>query len=348
MLKMIIFSILLSVHLSFAQEVNEIKTSKGMHNFTLTNYDFNGKLYFLLGYPGTIHVYDSQTKTVSSVLPKKFNGKSGNFDISRDGKTLVFSALVRNSWNIYSASLNKRVRVNSLIERPFRDEDPRLSFDGNEIVYKSDNDIQLNDAVASSHHAKVVMKPNDYLENHYDFFIEDTNSTNGTTVNGQVVRSIEEEWAPSFSPDGRYVAFGRGTDHDANLGQIMLHDRYRGLTTFVTSQYHNWFPVFRENGDLLFISKRDPLCDDDIYLIPRDSLLYGNPESDLQRLSMSKCSNSSQADPWPVYSRDSEMTYLTNWDGPYSVRLHNFTTLEDHFLISHDSESILGPILLGY
>ena len=316
MLKMIIFSILLSVHLSFAQEVNEIKTSKGMHNFTLTNYDFNGKLYFLLGYPGTIHVFDSQTKTVSSVLPKKFNGKSGNFDISRDGKTLVFSALVRNSWNIYSASLNNRVRVNSLIERPFRDEDPRLSFDGNEIVYKSDNDIHIFNLI--------------------------------TGQDSEIGNSIEEEWAPSFSPDGRYVAFGRGTDHDANLGQIMLHDRYRGLTTFVTSQYHNWFPVFRENGDLLFISKRDPLCDDDIYLIPRDSLLYGNPESDLQRLSMSKCSNSSQADPWPVYSRDSEMTYLTNWDGPYSVRLHNFTTLEDHFLISHDSESILGPILLGY
>lgn len=59
------------------------------------------------------------------------------------------------------------------------------------IGRKSDNDIQLNDAVASSYHAKLKMKPNEYLDNHYDFFIEDTNSTNGTTVNGQVIRSVQ-------------------------------------------------------------------------------------------------------------------------------------------------------------
>ena len=59
------------------------------------------------------------------------------------------------------------------------------------IGRKSNNDIQLNDAVASSNHAKVLMKPSEYLDNHFDFFIEDTNSTNGTMVNGQVIRSVQ-------------------------------------------------------------------------------------------------------------------------------------------------------------
>lgn len=59
------------------------------------------------------------------------------------------------------------------------------------IGRKSDSDIQLNDAVASSHHAAVTVKPNEYLEGHVDAVIEDLGSTNGTLVNGQIIRSVE-------------------------------------------------------------------------------------------------------------------------------------------------------------
>ena len=56
---------------------------------------------------------------------------------------------------------------------------------------KSDNDIQLNDAVASSHHAQVIVKPNQYLEGHVDVELEDMGSTNGTQVNGRVIKLVE-------------------------------------------------------------------------------------------------------------------------------------------------------------
>ena len=56
---------------------------------------------------------------------------------------------------------------------------------------KSDNDIQINDAVASSHHAKIIIKPNEYLEEQMDARIEDLSSTNGTQVNGCVVKAID-------------------------------------------------------------------------------------------------------------------------------------------------------------
>lgn len=59
------------------------------------------------------------------------------------------------------------------------------------IGRKSDNDIQLNDAVASSHHACVTIKPNEYLEEQLDARLEDLNSTNGTQVNGCVINSVE-------------------------------------------------------------------------------------------------------------------------------------------------------------
>lgn len=59
------------------------------------------------------------------------------------------------------------------------------------IGRKSDNDIQLNDAVASSHHAHIIIKPNEYMEEQLDAKLEDINSTNGTQVNGCIINSVE-------------------------------------------------------------------------------------------------------------------------------------------------------------
>ncbi len=66
-----------------------------------------------------------------------------------------------------------------------------LSKDKTTIGRKSDNDIQINDAVASSHHAHIILKPNEYLEEQIDARLEDLNSTNGTQVNGCLVKSVE-------------------------------------------------------------------------------------------------------------------------------------------------------------
>ncbi len=68
-----------------------------------------------------------------------------------------------------------------------------FELDKDEITIgrKSDNDIQLNDAVASSHHAKIMLQPNEYLEEQIDARLEDLGSTNGTQVNGCLIKSIE-------------------------------------------------------------------------------------------------------------------------------------------------------------
>ena len=59
------------------------------------------------------------------------------------------------------------------------------------IGRKSDNDIQLNDAIASSNHAQIIITPNEYMEEQMDAKLEDLNSTNGTQVNHCVVRLVE-------------------------------------------------------------------------------------------------------------------------------------------------------------
>ena len=48
-------------------------------------------------------------------------------------------------------------------------------------------DVMLDDAVVSGQHSRIFRVPSDYLEGHYDFYIEDLGSTNGTVVNGSKI-----------------------------------------------------------------------------------------------------------------------------------------------------------------
>lgn len=51
----------------------------------------------------------------------------------------------------------------------------------------NDNDVILDDAAVSSHHARVRKAESEYIEGHYDYDIEDLNSTNGTRVNDKAI-----------------------------------------------------------------------------------------------------------------------------------------------------------------
>jgi len=60
------------------------------------------------------------------------------------------------------------------------------NLDKDEIILgrKPENDIQLDDQAISGQHARFVREPSAYLEDHFDYFVEDLGSTNGTRVNG--------------------------------------------------------------------------------------------------------------------------------------------------------------------
>ena len=62
--------------------------------------------------------------------------------------------------------------------------DYRLDKPVTKLGRQEGNDIQLDDAAISSCHAQFTREESDYLENHFDYYIEDLKSTNGTTVNG--------------------------------------------------------------------------------------------------------------------------------------------------------------------
>lgn len=62
-----------------------------------------------------------------------------------------------------------------------------LERDRTTIGRRPDSDIQLDDPGVSGNHASILRKENRYLEGYYDYYVEDLNSTNGTSVNDQEI-----------------------------------------------------------------------------------------------------------------------------------------------------------------
>jgi pSer/pThr/pTyr-binding forkhead associated (FHA) protein len=62
--------------------------------------------------------------------------------------------------------------------RDYKLDKPKVS-----LGRKPQNDIQIDDAAISSQHVLFLREPSEYLDDHFDYYIEDMNSTNGTLVN---------------------------------------------------------------------------------------------------------------------------------------------------------------------
>lgn len=68
--------------------------------------------------------------------------------------------------------------VDDVVVNKFELDEPELT-----IGRHNTNTIQIEEAAVSSHHARLLVEENKYLENLNDVFIEDLKSTNGTFVN---------------------------------------------------------------------------------------------------------------------------------------------------------------------
>jgi hypothetical protein len=105
----------------------------------------------------------------------------GNADVSIDGRTIVFAARHEDEldWDIYAGTLdlsrNRVLDVEKIIgESGTREEDPRFSWDGGQIVYKCDGNI--------------CVYPGDF--------------------GNPAVASSCELWAPAFDPSGYTISYG--------------------------------------------------------------------------------------------------------------------------------------------
>lgn len=67
---------------------------------------------------------------------------------------------------------------------------------------KPEADIQLDDQAVSAEHACFIREASAYLENHFDYYVKDMGSTNGTKVNG--ARIVEKQ----LLKQGDVIQFG--------------------------------------------------------------------------------------------------------------------------------------------
>ena len=99
-----------------------------------------------------------------------------------------------------------------------------IDKNGMTIGRKSDNDIQLDDAAVSSHHARLVLKANEYLEGYKDVYLEDLGSTNGSVVNEQKVLKQLLKHGDAIQIGAHHFVFDSGQDEDLETTAIYLPD----------------------------------------------------------------------------------------------------------------------------
>lgn len=170
-------------------------------------------------------------------LPGRFRAQVqlGNHDVSEDGSRIVFAARSTRTgdWDIYRGLIDlDRARIGSIEKLTHqagsRDEDPRFSWNGDQIVYKCNNDICI------------------YPEELY------TNP---------VVASECELWAPSFDSTGFSISYGVRCDSPENdrISYINLLTRAGGEIPG-TIGAPDRFAYYLADGGIVY-SHSDPVSD---------------------------------------------------------------------------------------
>ncbi len=162
-------------------------------------------------------------------LPSTFREKVelGNHDVSPDGQSIVFAArkTTDNDWNIYRGLIDlrkNRIRKLARIIRNVgvRDEDPRYSWDGRQIVYKCGGNICI------------------YPELSYS---------------SPVVRSWCELWSPSFDRSGYSITFTKRCAGAAD-DKIWQYDLLTGVESALPAAggATDRFSQFLDDGRIVF------------------------------------------------------------------------------------------------
>ena len=100
----------------------------------------------------------------------------------------------------------------------------KLDQDEITIGRNPENEIQLDDAAVSGSHARVGRQANEYLEDHFDYYIEDLGSTNGTKVNGQRISRQMLKHGDEVRIGGHQFIYDSGQVQDLETTAIYLPD----------------------------------------------------------------------------------------------------------------------------
>lgn len=193
-------------------------------------------------------------------LPGRFRAQTqlGNHDVSYDGTRIVFAGRHTRTgdWDIYVGAIDidkgRIGNIEKLTERAdSRDEDPRFSWDGSQVVYKCNNDI--------------CIYPDELYGN-------------------PVVTSDCELWAPSFDSSGFAISYGERCNLPENdkVRFYNLLTEERGEIPGSDGSPDR-FAYFLEDGSIVYSRTNGLTSRSSLWLYntgPTTSLLHDRTESD--------------------------------------------------------------------
>lgn len=227
------------------------------HSYTDYEYAWDSKLF----------MYNFSTETKSELSSNWNIDHEMNAHISPDGTQIVFmgddSGLPRD-WDIYIwniGSINAPTNLTS--SNNLRDEDPKFSPDGNNIIFKQNGDIKVMNLIGT---------------------ILNTITNDGST---------KEESMPYYTTDGQQVIYAKGVKENSDIYIINI-DGSNNTALYNVAGVTEYYPVVKDNSSFFYsrwISSSNHL--DQVYL----GDFFGNSSS----LSIND-SESNNSDAYPVDS----------------------------------------------
>ena len=175
---------------------------------------------------GKLFLYDFSEQLLTEISQGWDIDHTINAHFSPDGSKIVFMGAPAgnhnsSSWDIYLWDLFSGLPINLTANNGLRDEDPKFSPTGNEIVFKQDGDLKVMDLIN-------------------DTIIHTTN--NGYSI---------EESMPYYTSDSQYIIYARGAGISSDIYLINKNGTDNQPLENITN-IQEYYPIIRSHSTFLY------------------------------------------------------------------------------------------------
>ena len=175
---------------------------------------------------GKLFLYDFSEQLLTEISQGWDIDHTINAHFSPDGSKIVFMGAPAgnhnsSSWDIYLWDLFSGLPINLTANNGLRDEDPKFSPNGSEIVFKQDGDLKVMDLIN-------------------DTIIHTTN--NGYSI---------EESMPYYKSDNQYIIYAKGAGISSDI-YLINKDGTDNQSLENITNIQEYYPIIRSNSTFLY------------------------------------------------------------------------------------------------
>jgi len=208
----------------------------GIDNFNIIESEepfplYEGKIIFhsysdYEAWDGKLFLYDFSEQLLTEISQGWEIDHTINAHFSPDGSKIVFMGVPAgnhnsSSWDIYLWDLFSGLPINLTANNGLRDEDPKFSPNGSEIVFKQDGDLKVMELI--------------------------NNTIIHTTNNGH---SIEESM-PYYTSDSQYIIYARGAGISSDI-YLINKDGMENQPLENITNIQEYYPIIRSYSTFLY------------------------------------------------------------------------------------------------